>query len=153
MANWCTVGWLLTHNHLSTEQPIDPYNHEGTLQIWHASKEQNSMYSNWYLFLWLTLCTTGTILHGHCLIKDQSEMPTCRKCYTVNSISFDPNQYASLFHMPRSYSYIWALNRSQIMASAGSNGSVQLWLDGKKLVNGHCQCDLIFLSHECFYFI
>ncbi|KAI9461035.1 WD40-repeat-containing domain protein [Lactarius psammicola] len=86
-------------NQGAAEQPIDPYNHEGTLQIWQESKEQNS-----------------TILHGHCLFEDQSEMPTCCKCYTVNSISFDPNQ-------------------SQVMASAGNNGSVQLWLDGKKLVN------------------
>ncbi|KAH8991931.1 WD40-repeat-containing domain protein [Lactarius akahatsu] len=84
----------------AAEQPIvDPYNHEGTLQIWQENKGQSS-----------------TILHGHCLFEDQS--PTCHKCYTVNSISFDPNQ-------------------SQIMASAGNDCSVQLWLDDKKLVNGY----------------
>lgn len=81
-------------------QPIDAYNHEGTLQVWQERKAQNS-----------------TILHGHCCFN-QSEMPTCCKCYTVNSISFDPNQ-------------------SEVMASAGNNGSVQLWLDGKKLADGH----------------
>ncbi|KAI9445360.1 WD40-repeat-containing domain protein [Lactarius indigo] len=86
-------------NQGAAEQPIvDPYNHEGTLQIWQESKGKGS-----------------TILHGHCLFQDQS--PACHKCYTVNNISFDPNQ-------------------SQIMASAGNDCSVQLWLDGKKLVNG-----------------
>lgn len=83
-------------NQGTAEQPIDPYNHEGTLQIWQESKVKNS-----------------TILHGHCLSADQFH-----KCYTVNSVSFDPNQ-------------------SQIMASAGNNGSIQLWLDDKKLDNGH----------------
>lgn len=34
------------------------------------------------------------------------------------------------------------------MASAGNDGSVQLWLDGKKLANGHCQCHLFY-----FYFL
>ncbi|KAH9043653.1 WD40-repeat-containing domain protein [Lactarius pseudohatsudake] len=87
-------------NQGAAEQPIvDPYNHEGTLQIWQENKGQSS-----------------TILHGHCLFEDQS--PTYHKCYTVNSISFDPNQ-------------------SQIMASAGNDCSVQLWLDDKKLVNGY----------------
>ncbi|KAH9176848.1 WD40-repeat-containing domain protein [Lactarius sanguifluus] len=87
-------------NQGAAEQPIvDPYNHEGTLQIWQENKGQSS-----------------TILHGHCLFENQSQ--TCHKCYTVNNISFDPNQ-------------------SQIMASAGNDCSVQLWLDDKKLVNGY----------------
>jgi hypothetical protein len=78
----------------------------------------------------------GTILHGHCR---QSEIPTCHKCYTVNSISFDPNWYASAFNTVKSYSHFWALTSHHIMASAGNNGTVQLWLNGKKLVNGCCE--------------
>ncbi|KAI0005562.1 WD40-repeat-containing domain protein [Russula compacta] len=61
------------------------------------------------------------ILHGHCVIESpsQPERPevTCLKCYTVNNISFDPN-------------------RSHLMASAGNNGSVQLWQKGKKVDDG-----------------
>ena len=45
--------------------------------------------------------------------------------------------------------YIDTDTRTKVLASAGNNGSVQLWLDGKKLANGHCQChlfNLCFLS-------
>jgi hypothetical protein len=38
------------------------------------------------------------ILHGHCVIdspRASEGLEQCRKCYTVNDISFDPNRYAS----------------------------------------------------------
>ena len=49
-------------------------------------------------------------MHGHCVFEEsqnQSEglleqevhEPTCHKCYTVNGISFDPNQYGSYIHI------------------------------------------------------
>ena len=34
----------MTYNYLATEQPIDPYNHEGTLQLWQENKVRSSMY-------------------------------------------------------------------------------------------------------------
>ncbi|KAF8481034.1 WD40-repeat-containing domain protein [Russula ochroleuca] len=82
----------------------DPYNRGGTLQIW---KDDNSK-------------GQSMILHGHCIIESPRSSEglerTCVKCYTVNDISFDPNQ-------------------SHLMASTGNNGSVQLWQDGEKLDN------------------
>ncbi|KAI0307665.1 WD40-repeat-containing domain protein [Multifurca ochricompacta] len=85
----------------NTAQPQDLYNREGTLQIWQDDGKNQS----------------STILHGHCVLEESHE-PTCYKCFTVNDISFDPNQ-------------------SNLMASAGNDGYVQLWEDGRKLDNGH----------------
>ncbi|KAI0271437.1 WD40-repeat-containing domain protein [Gloeopeniophorella convolvens] len=88
-------------------QPPDPYNRDGTLQTWKDGDP------------------SSVILHGHCTFEEpptpsqwhpgqQAVEVPCRKCYTVNDISFDPN-------------------RKDIMASAGNDGFVQLWLDGRKL--------------------
>lgn len=85
-------------------RPLDSYNRAGTLQIW---KDGNSK-------------DQSTILHGHCVIdspRASEGLEQCRKCYTVNDISFDPN-------------------RNHLMASTGNNGAVQLWQDGEKLDNG-----------------
>ncbi|KAI9513082.1 WD40-repeat-containing domain protein [Russula earlei] len=84
---------------------LQDYNRDGTLQIWqHGDLKDQSV-----------------ILHGHCDIESprQSETlePACLKCYTVNDISFDPNQ-------------------SHLIASTGHNGTVQLWDNGEKLDGG-----------------
>ncbi|KAF8499257.1 WD40-repeat-containing domain protein [Russula emetica] len=87
-------------------QPLDSYNRAGTLQIWKDGDSKNQ----------------SIILHGHCVIDPprvgaSEGLEQCRKCYTVNDISFDPN-------------------RSHLMASTGNNGAVQLWDEGEKLDNG-----------------
>jgi hypothetical protein len=94
------------------------------------------------------------ILHGHCVIdspRASEGLEQCRKCYTVNDVSFDPNRYASyiLLELPLTF----ALSpRSHLMASTGNNGAVQLWQDGEKLDNGCCQCDYSFFCPMDSYF-
>ncbi|KAI0249503.1 WD40-repeat-containing domain protein [Lactifluus subvellereus] len=96
----------------ATAQPHDTYNREGTLQFWQDNKGKSS-----------------AILHGHCVLKESQNQtegllepevyePTCHRCYTVNGISFDPNQ-------------------SHLMVSAGNNCTIQLWQDHKKLNNAY----------------
>ncbi|KAH9969113.1 WD40-repeat-containing domain protein [Russula dissimulans] len=88
----------------ASEQLQNIYNREGTLQVWLAGGLRNQ----------------SVILHGHCNIGSPGPSerletePTCLKCYTVNDISFDPN-------------------RDDLMVSAGNNGTIQLWQNGKKL--------------------
>ena len=90
------------------------------------------------------------ILHGHCVIdspRTSGGLEQCRKCYTVNDISFDPNRYAS--YTPSGVTTdIYVPPRSHLMASTGNNGTVQLWQDGEKLDNGCCQCDRSFFARE-----
>ena len=53
------------------------------------------------------------ILHGHCIIESPGPSEglerTCVKCYTVNDISFDPNQYAFYHRLEMSLTFTSSL--------------------------------------------
>ncbi len=108
--------------------------------------------------LFFVLCDRSfvVILHGHCVI-DAPRPPegfeqTCRKCYTVNDISFDPNQYVTYTPPGDTTDILIFPVRNHLMASTGNNGFVQLWQDGEKLDNGCCQCDCSFFCPMGSYF-